>query len=298
MQGAKVEDEVGAAGLFGPESVTWQLHADPMMWVAGVRALYLQALHPRAVRGVVQNSEFRKDPWGRLFRTADFVGSTTYGTRAEAERAGARVRRIHQFLRAVDPATGQSYRIDETALLRWVHCAAVVSYAEVARRSGFPLTDAQLDRYLTEQRAVAELVGLPAEEVPGTARGMREYFDDVRPALGGSHEADEVWEFLRRPPVHPILWMGREILWRQIAELAYGSLPPWAHDMYGHRPIPQVAVTAGLRLLRTSSILILPVVRLVFESPHIKAATTRLGPDAKPSPAKLPRALSGLPETA
>lgn len=50
-------------GLFGPASVTWQLHGDPMMWVAGVRALYLQALHPRAVRGVMQNSDFREDAW-------------------------------------------------------------------------------------------------------------------------------------------------------------------------------------------------------------------------------------------
>ncbi|MCF2534029.1 oxygenase MpaB family protein [Yinghuangia soli] len=290
MQGAKVEDTAGATGLFGPDSVTWQLHADPTMWVAGVRALYLQALHPRAVRGVVQNSDFRKDPWGRLFRTADFVGTTTYGTRAEAERAGARVRRIHQFLRAVDPATGQSYRIDETALLRWVHCAAVVSYAEVVRRAGFPLTDGQVDRYLAEQRAAAELVGLAPDEVPGSASGMREYFEDVRPALGGSPEADEVWEFLRRPPVPPILWVGRELLWRQVAEIAYGSLPSWAHDMYGHRPIPQVAVTAGLRMLRTSTSLVLPVVRLVYESPHIKAATDRLGPEAKPSTAKLPAA--------
>lgn len=39
-------------GLFGPRSVTWQMHGDPMMWIAGIRALYLQALHPRAVRGV------------------------------------------------------------------------------------------------------------------------------------------------------------------------------------------------------------------------------------------------------
>ncbi len=85
----------GDAGLFGPSSVTWQLHADPMMWVAGVRALYLQALHPRAVRGVMQNSDFRRDAWGRLMRTARFVAATTYGTTGAAQRAGARVRKIH-----------------------------------------------------------------------------------------------------------------------------------------------------------------------------------------------------------
>ncbi|NUU24807.1 MAG: DUF2236 domain-containing protein [Streptomycetaceae bacterium] len=279
-------------GLFGPGSVTWELHADPVMWVAGVRALYLQALHPRAVRGVVQNSDFRKDPWGRLFRTADFVGVTTYGTRAEAERAGARVRRIHGFLRAVDPVTGQSYRIDETALLRWVHCAEVISYVEVVRRAGFPLTDAQVDTYLAEQRASAALVGLAPDEVPASATAMREYFEDVRPALGRSPEADQVWDFLRRPPVHPVLWLGRELIWRQLAELAYGSLPSWAHGMYGHRALPPFAVTTGLRLLRTTSLAVLPAARLAgFQSPHIKAAVERLGPDAAPS---RPGFVSGL----
>ncbi|WP_107102716.1 N-formylglutamate amidohydrolase [Streptomyces torulosus] len=80
----------GDPGLFGPDSVTWQTHGDPMMWIAGVRALYLQALHPRAVRGVMQNSDFRKDAWGRLLRTADFVGTVSYGTTDAAERAAAR----------------------------------------------------------------------------------------------------------------------------------------------------------------------------------------------------------------
>lgn len=279
--------ESGDVGLFGPDSVTWQVHADPVMWVAGVRALYLQALHPRAVRGVVQNSDFRKDPWGRLFRTADFVGVTTYGTRAEAERAGARVRRIHRLLKAVDPETGVAYRIDETALLRWVHCAEVVSYVDVVRRAGFPLTDDQVDTYLAEQRVSAGLVGLAPEDVPGSAAAMREYFEDVRPALGRSPESDDVWDFLRRPPVPPVLWLGRELIWRQLSELAYGSLPAWAHEMYGRRPLPPFAVTAGLRVLRSATGVVIPAIRLVYQSPHIKAAVERLGPDAVPSPARL-----------
>ncbi|GGW39547.1 hypothetical protein GCM10010381_25320 [Streptomyces xantholiticus] len=49
-------------GLFGPDSVTWNVHADPVMWIAGVRALYLQALHPRAVRGVMQNRTSARTP--------------------------------------------------------------------------------------------------------------------------------------------------------------------------------------------------------------------------------------------
>src|SRR4051795_5985528 len=114
-------------GLFGPESVTWQLHGDPMMWVAGIRALYLQALHPRAVRGVVQNSDFRRDAWGRLLRTASFVGEITYGTAPAAERAGARIRGIHRRLSATDPDTGERYGVDDPDLLLWVHCAEIDS---------------------------------------------------------------------------------------------------------------------------------------------------------------------------
>lgn len=42
-------------GLFGPGSVTWHIHGDAtVMWVGGLRALLLQALHPLAMAGVDQ----------------------------------------------------------------------------------------------------------------------------------------------------------------------------------------------------------------------------------------------------
>jgi len=36
-------------GLFGPASVTWRVMAEPVLWAAAFRALYLQALHLTAV---------------------------------------------------------------------------------------------------------------------------------------------------------------------------------------------------------------------------------------------------------
>ncbi|WP_020557817.1 oxygenase MpaB family protein [Embleya scabrispora] len=286
-QQGRESDEVG---LFGPDSVTWQLHADPVMWVAGVRALYLQALHPRAVRAVVQNSDFRKDPWGRLIRTADFVGVTTYGTRTEAERAGARVRRIHDVLRAVDPVTEQTYRIDEPELLRWIHCAEVGSYLSVARKAGFPLTDELADLYLAEQRRSAELVGLAADEVPGSSGEMDRYFTRIRPELAMSDEAGSIFDFLRRPPVPFVLVLGREVLWRQVAELAYAALPPWAKELYGYRGLPSVVAGPGLKGLRRVVGAATPVIRTVYPSPHIRGAMERLGPEVEPSAARLPGA--------
>ncbi|CAM5690313.1 hypothetical protein SVIOM342S_01909 [Streptomyces violaceorubidus] len=143
----------GDPGLFGPDSVTWQAHGDPMMWVAGIRALYLQALHPRAVRGVMQNSDFRRDAWGRpdahrrLRRHHDV---RHHRGRRAGRRPGAE---DPPHARRHRPGDGERYGVDEPALLLWVHCAEIGSYLHVLRRSGFPLTDAHADRYLADHRA-------------------------------------------------------------------------------------------------------------------------------------------------
>src|SRR4051794_15712311 len=108
-------------GLFGPDSVTWKIHTEPVLGVAGLRALFLQALHPRALAGVQQNSGYRGDPWGRLARTVEYVGTVVYGTTAQAEAMGRRVRAVHARLRATDPDTGEEFRLDEPELLCWVH---------------------------------------------------------------------------------------------------------------------------------------------------------------------------------
>lgn len=260
-------------GLFGPRSVTWQLHGDPVMWIAGVRALWLQALHPVAVRGVMINSSFREDPWGRLMRTANFVGTLSYGTTEAAEAAGARVRRIHRLL-----------GVDDPELLLWVHCAEVDSYLSVARRSGIPLTDAQADRYLDEQRVSARLVGLDPETVPGSTAELAHYFTSVLPRLAAGPDARTVEDFLRRPPVKPVLVPAREVIWRRVAALAYDTLPPYAHALYG-RPAPAPG-TVTQRLTATANLLRCVPDRLRWRLPprHILRAMDRLGQDTRPAP--------------
>ncbi|WP_336320393.1 oxygenase MpaB family protein [Streptomyces lavendofoliae] len=269
-----VTGESGAdPGLFGPGSVTWQLHGDPMMWVAGVRALYLQALHPDAVRGVMINSSFLDDAWGRLMRTAGFVGTITYGTTRAAEKAGARVRRIHRLL-----------GVDDPELLLWVHCAEVDSYLDVLRRSGIPLDAAHADRYVDEQRRGARLVGLDPAGVPGSTSALAAYFDRTRPRLAAGDDARTVDAFLRRPPVPAPLVPARALLWRRVADLAYHSLPPHAHTLYG-RPAPS-AGTVTRRLTATGNLLRCVPSRIRWQLPprHVLRAVARLGPDTRPAP--------------
>ncbi|MFB4312681.1 oxygenase MpaB family protein [Actinomadura sp. 21ATH] len=236
-----------------PESVTWRVHIDRSMWVGGVRSLMLQALHPVAMWGVWQNSNFQEDPFGRLQRTSDFVGLCTFGSAEEVEVASRRVRDIHRSLRILNHDTGRRERLDQPELLLWVHCAEVYSYLTVARRAGLPLTDAMADRYLDEQRESATHVGLHAEDVPGSVAEMEEYMAAMRPRLRVTEEAASTVRFLMWPtmPENLRFLAPGKPGWFPFGALCYYSLPGWARQMYGALPeVPQPAVTAALRSFR------------------------------------------------
>ena len=274
-------------GLFGPESVTWRVHREPVLMLGGLRALFLQSLHPRAVSGVMQNSNFRHDPWGRLMRTVEYVATTIYGTTAEATAAGRRVRALHARLTAVDGATGERFRINEPALLRWVHVTEVDSYAETARRAGLRLTALDWDGYWDEQRRRAALVGLDPAGVPGSRAEVADYFRSVRPQLRMTREAAETLRFLSWPPVPP--WQPaagwRSVLARLggpplrlaglgIAAAAFALLPPWARRLYGAFGLPtgDLAATVSARTLR---LVLNTLPHRMYEGPIYQAAMTR-----------------------
>ncbi|OHX04372.1 oxygenase MpaB family protein [Micromonospora sp. WMMB235] len=270
-------------GLFGPGSVTWKVHEEPILIVAGLRSLYLQALHPRAMAGVAQNSNYRTDAWGRLVRTATYVGTTIYGTTAEAEAAGRRLRTRHARMRATDPFTGEEFRVDDPELLRWVHVTEVESFVSTARRSGLALTDDEVDGYYTEQRRSAALVGLDPDDVPGTAAEVADYYRDVRPQLRMTREAAETAVFLTAPPIPWKLSLPARVglnlgppRWAYfgIAATALGMLPPWALRLYGGLGLPTTALSADLSA-RALRLALAAVPRRYREGPLQQAAKER-----------------------
>src|SRR5207249_3382264 len=84
------------AGLFGPGSVTWRVHASPAMLIGGMRALIIQSLHPLAMAGVAQHSSYRTRGLYRLRRTTQYVLTVTFGDTDAAKAAGAVVRKVHE----------------------------------------------------------------------------------------------------------------------------------------------------------------------------------------------------------
>ena len=149
------------------------------MLAGGLRALLVQALEPRAMAGVDQHSRYREDPWGRLRRTTEFVGLTTYGDTPTAEAACVKVRAVHERIRGVDPVTGRAYSASDPDLLLWIHAVEVDSFVSVYRAFAGRLSDEDADRYVAEMVQVAELVELPPGMAPRTMAELREYLDSV-----------------------------------------------------------------------------------------------------------------------
>ncbi len=237
-------------GLFAPSSITWKIHSDPAMLIGGIRALFQQALHPQAMAGVAEHSNFREDAWGRLQRTGDYVSTLTFGTPAQANQLSARVRKIHSQL-----------GLDDPKLLLWVHMAMVDSFLDVAVRSGLTLSDAERDQYVAEMVLFAQAVGIAESNVPKNVVEMKNYFIDISPELSASDDAKRAALFLTIPPLPTAVRFATPAApaWAAVAALAGASLPNWARALYGWPTLPGqgIATDIAMTALR-KSLLVLP----------------------------------------
>jgi uncharacterized protein (DUF2236 family) len=208
---------------FADDAAIRRVHADSAMFVGGLRALLLQSLHPLAMAGVAEHSDFRSDPWGRLQRTADFLAATTFGTVAQAEAAVARVRAVHEHVTGVAP-DGRAYAANDPHLLRWVHVAEVDSFlAANARYAADPLRGAERDDYVRDMAVVARALGVPAP--PESVGALRDQLRSFRTELRSTPDARDVARYLvLQPPMRPAF----RPVYGLLASAAVALLPPWA----------------------------------------------------------------------
>lgn len=273
---------------------------NPVMWVGGVRALYLQALHPRVMRGTWQNTALAdpQEAWGRFLRTTQFVRIRTYGSRAEVDRIGRRIRKLHASLQGTD-ADGTKFRLDEPELLRWVHCAEVASYADVARRAGVRMRPSDLDDFVDEQRRSAAVVGLDPATVPASMAELEAYFGSLRAELRITPEARTALLRSLNPPLPAAYLLPLKLAAPPLATLAFASLPRWARRMYGvpATPLTDLAATAGLRAFQESTSripghLLLPAARAARRLRPRPAATS---PVSRRVPVRTPQSSGSGP---
>jgi uncharacterized protein (DUF2236 family) len=220
---------------FGEDRPIRVVHGDTSMFVGGLRALLLQSLHPLAMAGVAEHSDYRGDPWGRLQRTSYFLAVTAFGRAEDAEAAIARVRAIHERVTGTAP-DGRPYAASDPHLLTWVHIAEVDSFLRAHTRFGVhPLDQAGRDGYVADLARVATALGVP--DPPLTEAELAERIREYRPELAGTPQARMAARYLLlRPPI-PVIARGP---YGVLAAAATSLLPGWAR-----RPLylPRLPVT-------------------------------------------------------
>jgi len=267
--GNEYDTPAGDPGWFGPDSVTWRVHADfAGMLAGGLSALYLQTLHPRALAGVWDHSDFRHDLLGRLRRTTAFVAGTTFANTDSANRLTARVRAIHARVRGVDEH-GTAYAADDPALLTWVHVTEVWSFLEGHRRYGpMPAPAPEADRYFAETARIAEALG--ARDVPRSASEVSTYLDEIQPVLRFGERSRAVLTVLEGVslPV-PLPGLARGLFLGAGAAL----LPSWAERLMERSIAQRRAASAAALALKGLA----PVLRAALHDGLAARAMRRCG---------------------
>ena len=176
---------MGDAGLFGPGTMTWRVNREGALLLGGGRAVILQVAHPLVAAGVSEFSNYREDPWGRLYRTLDLTTQIVFGDTETAGDASARLRRMHARVRGVtkEPGgrypAGTPYEANDPELLMWVHATLVDTSLLVYERYVGRLTIAERRRYYEEQKTLGEAFGVPLDRQPAGYADFNGYFDEM-----------------------------------------------------------------------------------------------------------------------
>ena len=136
-------------GWFDDDAPIRRVHADASMFVGGMRALLFQSLHPLAMAGVAQHSDYRADPVGtaaahRRLSCRDHVRASLRSTAGGRRRASS----SPSVLSARQP-DGRPYAANDPHLLHWVHIAELDSFLAAHDRFGQqPLLGSERDQYV------------------------------------------------------------------------------------------------------------------------------------------------------
>ncbi|MFT8233233.1 oxygenase MpaB family protein [Pseudomonas guariconensis] len=263
-----LESPKGDPGLFGPQSISWQVHGDfPSMLVGGISALMLQLLHPLALAGVWDHSNFRQDLLGRLRRTSQFISGTTFGSTRDAEWLIEKVRTIH--LKVVGTAPdGRPYAASDPDLLTWVHVAEVSSFLAAHLRYRNPhLSREAQDAYYNEIALIAERLG--ARDVPRSCQAVEDYLQRMRPQLLCDARSHEVVDILLDAPAPSRM---AQPVGKLMLNAGIDLLPDWARDILDlhQNPLQQRMIRLGINRIA-------PVLRWAMRNGSAHRARRRMG---------------------
>lgn len=181
LTGVRAQAAGPVAGVFGPDSVTWRIDREAVIFLGAGRALLLQLAHPWVAAAIAEHSKTLADPIGRFHRTFDIVFAMVFGSLDRAMLSSRQLHRRHAMIVGEMPETvgpfaaGSRYCANDIPSLRWVH-ATLVETASMAHDLVLPpLAVDERERYWTESRTFGALFGLTGDDLPADWSGFSAY---------------------------------------------------------------------------------------------------------------------------
>ncbi len=247
-------------GYFAPESVIRRVGNSPVTpFLGGGAAVLLQVAHPLVAAGVADHSEFDRDLWRRLVRTLRALYLITFGTKAEADQAAARVRTVHAYIRGRTATRlgpfppGTPYSAEQPDLMLWVHATLVDASLSAFQRFHQRLSADDEERYHGDMAVVARLFGVPDAILPRTLSEFREYF--AAQISGSEITITEPAVAIARVILKPPLPAPMRVLAPAHRLATAAQLPPRLRAEYGLRwsPTHQLLLPAAGYTVRCTS---------------------------------------------
>lgn len=241
-----------------------KINAERVVLLGWGAAILMQMAHPLVAAGIDEHSTALTSlatRLRRLRRTVDVMLALNFAPPAEAQRAAAGVNAIHRRVNGrlgtetgAHPA-GVPYSAEDPALLKWVLATLMYALPRAYELFVGPLTAVEKAQFCHDVVVIAELLNLPAREVPPTMEELQAYLDAT--VAGGEVAVGETARRLARE----LFWPPVPFVLRPLLALvrlpAIGLLPPDLRAAFGFRWTWRHAV--ALRLLAVSIRLTLPL---------------------------------------
>jgi uncharacterized protein (DUF2236 family) len=239
-------------GYFNDRSMIRRVHREQVVALSGPRALLMQAAHPVAFAGFFVSTGALDDPYPRLERTAKVINTITFGERAKADKATARVRAVHSRMRGhlTEPVgrfpAGTPWAADDPQLLLWIVATLADSGLLVYERYVRSLSRDERQAYWDDYRVMAATFGLADSEMPASIEDLETYMHDM---LTGDilHVSDQARALAVKIVLQPPVPLHARPLLELANFITVGLLPSQVRRQYGLRwdPLRGLAVRAG-----------------------------------------------------
>jgi uncharacterized protein (DUF2236 family) len=204
----------------------------------GQRALLIGALEPLTYTGTMLSTRSADRPFQRLARTAKIQETVLLGTREEADKALAVVRRLHERVKGTLPEdagahpAGTAYSAFDPKLMLWTLAVIADSGRAMYEAMVRPLSASEREALWQDYVRFGELFGLPRSEMPASYREFSSWWEErlASPDLQATAHGLEMAPLVAfRQPV-PAPARGNLVAQNHIIK---GTLPPRVREIFG-----------------------------------------------------------------